>query len=114
MTLRGMPPAERSVALKTVLSPLAWEVLHLADDDLDGAVSVFERAHREIVRLASRVNGTWRHNHYEIHGRGLCGIARPAMYLTRQRRYVTCTRCQKRLGFTSDDIMKTTFKRAPR
>jgi hypothetical protein len=114
MTLRGMSPAERATALRNVLAPLAYQIFGLNPGDITGAVAVFEQAHREIVRLASRVGGTWRHNHYEAHGRGLCGVARPKMYLTRQRRYVTCSRCQKRLGFTSDDIMKTVFKRAKR
>lgn len=115
MTLRGMSQAERAAALKLILSPLAWEVLHLADDDINGAISVFERAHREIVRLASRVNGVWRHNHYEVSpGRGICGIARPAMYMTRRRYYVTCSRCQKRLGFTADEHMKVKHRRSAR
>jgi hypothetical protein len=115
MTLRGMDPKERAVALKMVLGPLAWEVLRLAEGDVDGAISIFERAHREIVRLASRVSGVWRHNHYEVSpGRGLCGIARPAMYMTRRRYYVTCSRCQKRLGFTPDDHLKVRHKRSSR
>lgn len=114
MTLRGMAPDERTKALKNLLSPLAHEIFRLSPGDISGAIAVFERAHQEIGRLASRANGTWRHNHYEVHGRGLCGIARPAMYLTRRRLYVTCARCQKRLGFTADEHLKTKLKRASR
>jgi hypothetical protein len=114
MTLRGMSPDERAKALKNILSPLANEIFKLRPNDISGAIAIFERAHREINRLASRVNGVWRHNHYEVHGRGLCGIARPTAYLTRQRRRVTCFRCQKRLGFTVEDMKKTIWKRPAR
>lgn len=62
-------------------------------------IDAFLRASIVIRRVQGRVTPTtWRHQHYAAGPRALCGIARPAVFLTRQKKCVTCSRCCKRLG----------------
>lgn len=105
-TIRAAERRALEEVLRKELEPLAqrllddlWLMRGQPEHQIPLLTATFKIAAVVIRRVQGRVTPTtWRHQHYAAGPRALCGIARPAMFLTRQKKHVTCSRCCNRLG----------------